>query len=228
MPLFSLTNVLHHWLSEAVIQMKRTGSRAVNYLKILWGAEEAVFLQLGNLLDSSAGRCHCVVSIIVSNDQCKLLNAMGSLTECMHTKYQAFSFAPGVEASNHAATHSEIQTARIERVRTTDFQNRHSHMELHVKGFISKVKCVAMNCPWDYSILRGLYEHDEWSVMPWNVHEITPHLTANVSISSRTTSSASKGTSEFAKREMENEKAGSWNEWTMGSHHTIASNKKEA
>ena len=106
---------------------------------------------------------------------------MGTLAEFMQTKKQAFSFAPGVETSSRAATHWGSQTMHIERVLTNDIKKLQTLLELHVNGFISLVKCDAMMCPWDYSICPGVYEYDEWSVMPWNVQEIKAYRTANVS-----------------------------------------------
>ena len=51
-------------------------------------------------------------SITAPNCQCRLLNSISSLTECMQAKTQPPSFTPGVEALNRAAMQMQNQTAR--------------------------------------------------------------------------------------------------------------------
>ena len=74
------------------------------------GAEEAGFMQLGSLVDSPDALCLCEVSITAPNSQRRLLNAMSSLTECMHTKNKATVLFPrsgGFEPRGNAFSKSD-------------------------------------------------------------------------------------------------------------------------
>ena len=124
------------------------------------GAEEAGFMQLGSLVDSPDALCLCEVSITAPNSQCRLLNAISSLTECMHTKNKATVLCPrsgGFEPRGNAYSKSD-NTQRV------------SLWSLELKTYTR-----TWNSTW-------MDEYHEWSVMPWNVHEIIPYLMNHTNI----------------------------------------------
>ena len=136
------------------------------------GAEEAGFMQLGSLVDSPDALCLCEVSITAPNSQCRLLNAISSLTECMHTTNTATVLCPrsgGFELRGDANAKSD-NTNRVSLwslelktyTRTwnsmwmdenmSDASCHEMSMRLYLTSWtiwISWVKCHAMECPWD-------------------------------------------------------------------------------
>ena len=89
-------------------------------------------------------------SITAPNSQCRLLNAISSLTECMQTKNTATVLYPrrgGFEPRGNANATSD-NTNRVS-LCSLESKTYTRTWNSHVSGWISWVKSHAMKCPWD-------------------------------------------------------------------------------